>query len=111
MNLTSRCLESADPGPSLNLVAQSQALAMPIPLAARAEGAVALAAGIAAGSVALVGFGVDSVIEGLASVVIIWRFTGWRKASERAELRAQRLVAAQVFLLCPPVRYHALHPP
>ena len=74
-----------------------------------AEGAVALAAGIAAGSVALVGFGVDSVIEGLASVVIIWRFTGARKGSERAELRAQRLVAVQFFLLAPYVGYHALH--
>lgn len=74
-----------------------------------AEGAVALAAGIAAGSVALIGFGIDSVIEGLASVAIIWRFTGWRKASEGAELRAQRLVAVQFFLLAPYVGYQALN--
>lgn len=74
-----------------------------------AEGAVALVAGLAAGSVALIGFGIDSVIEGLASVVIIWRFTGWRKASQGAELRAQRLVAVQFFLLAPYVGYQALH--
>ncbi|MGI9082424.1 MAG: cation transporter [Thermoleophilaceae bacterium] len=74
-----------------------------------AEGAVAVAAGIAAGSVALIGFGADSVIEGLASFVIIWRFTGSRKESEHAERRAQRLVAAQFFLLAPYVAYGALH--
>lgn len=74
-----------------------------------AEGAVAVIAGIAAGSVALIGFGVDSVIEGLASVAIIWRFTGWRMTSERAERRAQRLVALQFFLLAPYVGYQAVH--
>lgn len=72
------------------------------------EGAVAVAAGLAAGSVALIGFGADSVIEGLASFVIIWRFTGARKDSHRAELRAQRLVAVQFFILAPWVAYGAL---
>jgi divalent metal cation (Fe/Co/Zn/Cd) transporter len=65
------------------------------------EGAVAIAAGIVAGSIALVGFGLDSAVEGFASVVIIWRFTGSRVLSERAERRAQRLVAIQFFLLAP----------
>ena len=73
------------------------------------EGAVAVAAGIAAGSVALIGFGADSVIEGLASFVIIWRFTGSRMHSDQAEGRAQRLVAAQFFLLAPWVAYGAMH--
>src|SRR4051812_35937208 len=40
------------------------------------EGFVAVLAGVMAGSVALVGFGLDSAIEGFASVIIIWRFTG-----------------------------------
>ncbi|MDQ6841385.1 MAG: hypothetical protein M3025_03040, partial [Actinomycetota bacterium] len=40
------------------------------------EGAVAIAAALLAGSVALLGFGIDSAIEGLASVIVIWRFTG-----------------------------------
>jgi divalent metal cation (Fe/Co/Zn/Cd) transporter len=65
------------------------------------EGAVAILAGIAAGSIALIGFGLDSAIEGLASVVIIWRFTGHRIHSDAAEQRAQRLVAVQFFVLAP----------
>jgi divalent metal cation (Fe/Co/Zn/Cd) transporter len=65
------------------------------------EGAVAIAAGIVAGSIALVGFGLDSAIEGFASVIIIWRFTGHRMLSHAAEERAQRLVAIQFFVLAP----------
>jgi divalent metal cation (Fe/Co/Zn/Cd) transporter len=65
------------------------------------EGAVAIAAGVAAGSIALVGFGLDSAIEGFASVIIVWRFTGNRVFSPAAEQRAQRLVAVQFFLLAP----------
>jgi divalent metal cation (Fe/Co/Zn/Cd) transporter len=65
------------------------------------EGAVAILAGLAAGSVALIGFGLDSAIEGFASVIIIWRFTGSRIHSEAAETRAQKLVAVQFFILAP----------
>ena len=65
------------------------------------EGAVAITAGIAAGSIALIGFGLDSAIEGFASVVIVWRFTGHRIHSQAAEQRAQKLVAVQFFLLAP----------
>jgi divalent metal cation (Fe/Co/Zn/Cd) transporter len=65
------------------------------------EGAVAITAGIIASSIALIGFGLDSVVEGLASVIIIWRFTGGRIFSEAAERRAQKLVAVQFFLLAP----------
>ena len=59
------------------------------------EGAVAITAGLVASSIALVGFGLDSAIEGFASVVIVWRFTGHRMFSEHAEQRAQKLVAIQ----------------
>lgn len=72
------------------------------------EGGIAIAAGIAAGSIALVGFGIDSAIEGFASVVIIWRFTGSRAHSHAAEERAQKLVAVQFFLLAPYVAYEAV---
>lgn len=65
------------------------------------EGGVAIAAGIAAGSIALIGFGLDSAIEGVASLVIVWRFTGHRVTSEAAEVRAQKLVAVQFFVLAP----------
>jgi hypothetical protein len=53
------------------------------------EGAVGVVAGILAGSIALVAFGLDSAIEGLASVIVIWRFTGARTISESAERRAR----------------------
>ena len=65
------------------------------------EGAVAILAGLAAGSIALIGFGLDSAVEGFASVIIIWRFTGQRVFSDAAEARAQKLVAVQFFLLAP----------
>ena len=65
------------------------------------EGAVAILAGLAAGSIALIGFGLDSAIEGFASVVIVWRFTGSRIFSDAAETRAQKLVAIQFFVLAP----------
>jgi divalent metal cation (Fe/Co/Zn/Cd) transporter len=63
------------------------------------EFAIALAAGIAAGSIALVGFGIDSVIEALAGGVIVWLFTGGRGASHAAERRAQQLIAASYAIL------------
>lgn len=72
------------------------------------EGVVALAAGVVAGSIALVGFGIDSAIEGFASVVIVWRFTGSRLHADGAEQRAQRLVAIQFFLLAPYVAVQAV---
>jgi divalent metal cation (Fe/Co/Zn/Cd) transporter len=71
------------------------------------EGAVGIAAGIVAGSFALIGFGIDSAIEGFASLVIVWRFTGVRLLSETAERRAQVLVAIQFFLLAPYVGFEA----
>jgi hypothetical protein len=73
-----------------------------------AEGAIAIAAGVMAGSIALIGFGVDSAIEGFASVVIVWRFSGRQLLSHAAEERAQRLVAVQFFLLAPYVAFEAI---
>jgi len=73
-----------------------------------AEGAIAVTAGILSGSIALVAFGLDSAIEGFASLVIVWRFTGRRLHSEGAERRAQKLVAIQFFLLAPFVTIEAL---
>jgi divalent metal cation (Fe/Co/Zn/Cd) transporter len=72
-----------------------------------AEGAIAIVAAILAGSVALLGFGLDSAIEGLASVIIVWRFTGTRTLSETAEARAQKAVAVTFFLLAPYIAYDA----
>jgi divalent metal cation (Fe/Co/Zn/Cd) transporter len=72
------------------------------------EGIVAVAAGIVAGSIALIGFGLDSAIEGFASVVIVWRFTGWRTLSHKAEDRAQKIVAVQFFILAPYVAFESV---
>jgi divalent metal cation (Fe/Co/Zn/Cd) transporter len=72
------------------------------------EGLVAIVAGAAAGSIALIGFGLDSAIEGFASVVIVWRFTGWRTLSHKAEDRAQKLVAVQFFILAPYVAFESV---
>ncbi len=63
------------------------------------EGLVATIAGVAAGSVALTGFGLDSAIEGAASAIVIWRFTRNRALSETAEHRAQKAIAVSFFLL------------
>jgi divalent metal cation (Fe/Co/Zn/Cd) transporter len=65
------------------------------------EGGVGVWQGLAAGSVALAGWGLASFVEGLASVVVVWRFTGARRLSDTAEHRAQRLVALQFFVLAP----------
>jgi divalent metal cation (Fe/Co/Zn/Cd) transporter len=72
------------------------------------EGVVGVAAGAVAGSIALIAFGLDSFIEGFASLVVVWRFTGARLHSEAAERRAQQLVAAQFFLLAPLVSVEAV---
>jgi divalent metal cation (Fe/Co/Zn/Cd) transporter len=72
------------------------------------EGIVALLAGIMAGSIALVGFGLDSAVEGFASVIIIWRFTGSRVMSQTAEHRAQKLVAIQFLILAPYVAVESI---
>ena len=72
------------------------------------EGVVGVIAGVLAGSIALVAFGLDSAIEGLASVIVIWRFTGTRTMSGDAERRAQRWVAISFFLLAPYVAAEAI---
>jgi divalent metal cation (Fe/Co/Zn/Cd) transporter len=63
------------------------------------EAAIAVGAGVAAGSIALVGFGADSVVESIAGVVLLWRFGGDRQSSEAAERRAYRLIGASFCLI------------
>jgi divalent metal cation (Fe/Co/Zn/Cd) transporter len=72
------------------------------------EGAVGIVVALVAGSVALLGFGLDSAIEGLASVIVIWRFTGSRQLAETSEARAQKAVAISFFLLAPFVAQEAI---
>jgi len=65
------------------------------------EGTVGVWQGLAAGSVALAGWGLASFVEGIASIVVVWRFTGDRRVSDTAEWRATRLVAISFFILAP----------
>ena len=60
------------------------------------EGVVAVLAGIAAGSIALVGFGIDSSIEVFAAGVVIWQLRGGPRARQRTALR---LIAITFFVL------------
>ena len=71
------------------------------------EGAATTTAGLLAGSVALVGNGLDGAIEGLASVIVVWRFSGSRTLSATSERRAQQLVALSFFLLAPYIAFEA----
>ena len=74
-----------------------------------AEGLIGTTAGIMANSIALIGYGIDSTITGVASVIIIWRFTGDRVSSVEAEQRAQKIVALTFFLLAPYIIAGATH--
>ena len=77
------------------------------------EGVVAIGAGIIAGSVALIGFGVDSSIEVISALGLLWRL---RKAGPEAtvaeesgaERRALYVVAATFFLLAAYITYEAV---
>ena len=73
-----------------------------------AEGVIGLISGLRAGSISLIGWALGSVIEGLGSLIVIWRFTGSRRASEQAEDRAQKLVAISFFLLAPYIAQDAI---
>src|SRR3954470_17727152 len=63
------------------------------------EAGIAIAAGVVASSVALVGFGADSLVEAGAGIVVIWLMADSRSASPRAERRAQQLIAASFMVL------------
>ena len=63
-----------------------------------AEAGVAVTAGIVAGSVALTGFGLDSVIELAAAAIVIWQLRGEAAGQDR-DTRAVRLVGVTFFAL------------
>jgi divalent metal cation (Fe/Co/Zn/Cd) transporter len=71
------------------------------------EAGIAVIAGVAAGSIALIGFGADSVVESRAGSILIWRFAGERATSVAAEQRAQRLIGASFFLIAAYVAFEA----
>lgn len=105
---TARQPPALDPVERDRLIRRAKALSWLSLAYMTAEGAVAITAAILASSVALLGFGLDSAIEGLASIIVIWRFTGARRLSADAERSAERLVAVSFFLLAPFVAQDAI---
>lgn len=73
------------------------------------EFGIALGAGIAAGSIALIGFGADSLIESLAGIVVLWLFTGARIGSHGAERRAQQMISISFYALAAYVAAESIH--
>ena len=73
------------------------------------EAVVALWAGVEAGSVALLAFGLDSIVELLAGGVLLWRFSGGREEleEEAAERKAQRILGLSFFLLAAYIAIHS----
>jgi cation diffusion facilitator family transporter len=76
------------------------------------EGAVSIFAGVLAGSIALLGFGLDSFVESLSGGVMIWRFHQHKDLSEeeeeKLEKRATRLVACTFFILGAYILYESV---
>lgn len=71
-----------------------------------AEAAVALSAGVVAGSIALVGFGLDSVIEVFAASVVVWQMRG--TVTRERDRQALRLIAVSFYVLAAYVAANAL---
>ena len=77
------------------------------------EGIIAIAAGVASGSIALVGFGMDSFVESISGVVLVWRLRVERDGAavervEQVEHRAERLVGVAFLVLAAYVTFEAL---
>jgi divalent metal cation (Fe/Co/Zn/Cd) transporter len=72
------------------------------------EAAVAIIAAVLSGSVALLGFGLDSLIELASASTIVWLYTGSRSDSHAAERRAQQLVALSFAALALYVAFDAI---
>ena len=77
------------------------------------EGLIAVGAGVAAGSIALIGFGVDSFVETISGAVLIWRLSAEARGNldeesvERVEERAERLVGVAFLVLAAYVAFEA----
>ena len=78
------------------------------------EGLIAVGAGVVAGSIALIGFGVDSFVETISGGILLWRLreeaggTADEERIERVEQRARRLVAVSFLALAAYVAFEAV---
>ena len=68
------------------------------------EAVIAIASGAEAGSIALVGFGLNSIVEVGSAIVVVWQFSG---ADAEREQRALRLIAGSFFVFAAYVAAHA----
>jgi divalent metal cation (Fe/Co/Zn/Cd) transporter len=112
------CHDPGCAGPALPLRSASVARALGLEYLTLSwnvvEGVVAVAAAVAAGSVAILGFGIDSFVECLSALVMIWRLRAERDGRlsaarlEALEHRARRLVAGSLFLLAAYVMFDAV---
>ena len=75
------------------------------------EGVLSILAGFLAGSIALIGFGLDSFVESLSGCVMVWRFRKSgkipEKEEEKVERRATRLIGYSFFILGAYVLYES----
>jgi len=77
------------------------------------EGVVAVGAALQAGSVALLGFGIDSFVETASGLILLWRLKAETRATppediERLDRRAHRLVGLSLFLLAGYIAFDAI---
>ena len=76
------------------------------------EAAASIVFGSIAGSIALVGFGLDSVVESLSGLILIWRLRHHGRVSaeaeERVENKARKLVATTFFILGTYILYESI---
>ena len=74
-----------------------------------AESGLGLAAGFEAHSIALLGWGTSALVEAMAGLIVVWRFTGSRLRSPSAERVARRLVAVSFWVLAPYLVCHVAY--
>jgi divalent metal cation (Fe/Co/Zn/Cd) transporter len=73
------------------------------------ESTLGLAAGLAAHSVALIGWALSALVEAAASLIVLWRFTGARTLSPGAESTARKAIALSFWLLAPYLVVHVAY--
>jgi len=97
---------SVDPGERRRLGRRAQLLAATSVTYNIFEAVIAITAGIVAGSVALVGFGLDSVVEVSSGMIILWQFR--HRMPETRERQALRLMALSFFALATYVGFESV---
>ncbi|TDO44230.1 cation efflux family protein [Kribbella sp. VKM Ac-2527] len=103
---TSPSTWTADPDLRLRMSRRAQLLAAASVTYNVLEAIIAIAAGVAAGSVALVGFGLDSVVEVSSGLIILWQFR--HRLPETRERQALRLLAFSFFALAAYVTFESI---